>query len=145
VDYSLQTHAFLRLAAGSQLIDRGTDVGLPYRGGAPDLGAFESGGPPQFSTSPSDLWWADGSFHLRLNDVLIRGTVVIQAATNWPGPCGNRWSPTHPHQLAAVHGRVSTSRPGAFTALKNNESEIPVPRSGSRPRLASSGPRRSAA
>jgi hypothetical protein len=32
---------FLRLAAGSDLIDAGVDVGLPYSGGAPDLGAFE--------------------------------------------------------------------------------------------------------
>ena len=30
------------LAANSSLIDKGTDVGLPYRGRAPDLGAFES-------------------------------------------------------------------------------------------------------
>lgn len=40
-DYSLPTNAFLRLAPGSKLIDAGTYVGLPYRGAAPDLGAFE--------------------------------------------------------------------------------------------------------
>jgi hypothetical protein len=27
--------------AGSDLIDKGVDVGLPYTGSAPDLGAFE--------------------------------------------------------------------------------------------------------
>lgn len=32
----------LRLSAGSSLIDKGTNVGLPYQGKAPDLGAFES-------------------------------------------------------------------------------------------------------
>jgi hypothetical protein len=31
----------LRLAEGSHLIDAGTDVGLPYLGAGPDLGAFE--------------------------------------------------------------------------------------------------------
>ena len=31
----------LRLAKGSDLIDRGVDVGLLYHGAAPDLGAFE--------------------------------------------------------------------------------------------------------
>jgi hypothetical protein len=31
------------LAAGSDLIDRGTDLGLPFVGSAPDLGAFEFG------------------------------------------------------------------------------------------------------
>ncbi|MCL2450433.1 MAG: right-handed parallel beta-helix repeat-containing protein, partial [Polyangiaceae bacterium] len=43
-DGSLPVLPFLHLAANSQLIDRGTDVGLPYSGSAPDLGAFETGG-----------------------------------------------------------------------------------------------------
>jgi hypothetical protein len=33
--------AFMHLAQGSKLIDRGTDLGLPFSGQAPDLGAFE--------------------------------------------------------------------------------------------------------
>ncbi len=36
---------FLHLAKGSDLIDRGVNVGLPFAGAAPDLGAFESGLP----------------------------------------------------------------------------------------------------
>jgi len=40
-DGSLPDIAFMRLANGSDLIDGGTDVGLPYNGSAPDLGAFE--------------------------------------------------------------------------------------------------------
>jgi Right handed beta helix region len=35
--------AFLHLAKGSGLIDKGVDVGLPFAGTAPDLGAFEFG------------------------------------------------------------------------------------------------------
>ena len=34
---------FLKLKAGSPLIDKGTDVGLPFVGSAPDLGAYEYG------------------------------------------------------------------------------------------------------
>lgn len=34
--------AFLRLARGSGAIDRGTDLGRPFAGRAPDLGAFET-------------------------------------------------------------------------------------------------------
>jgi hypothetical protein len=34
---------FLKLQAGSPLIDKGTNVGLPYVGSAPDLGAYEYG------------------------------------------------------------------------------------------------------
>jgi hypothetical protein len=40
-DGSLPNIAFMRLAPGSDLIDEGTDVELPYNGIAPDLGAFE--------------------------------------------------------------------------------------------------------
>lgn len=35
--------AFARLAPGSDLIDQGADLGDPYHGEAPDLGAFETG------------------------------------------------------------------------------------------------------
>ena len=44
-DGSLPSMSFLRLAPGSDLIDQGEDVGLPYNDAAPDLGAFESGAP----------------------------------------------------------------------------------------------------
>jgi len=40
-DGSLPFLNFLRLAAGSDLIDNGVNVGLPFSGAAPDLGAFE--------------------------------------------------------------------------------------------------------
>ena len=43
-DGSLPTLGFLHLAAGSNLIDKGVDVGLPYSGSAPDLGAYEFSG-----------------------------------------------------------------------------------------------------
>jgi hypothetical protein len=42
-DGSLPDVNFMHLASGSDLIDAGTDVGLPYYDNAPDLGAFESG------------------------------------------------------------------------------------------------------
>src|SRR3989304_939069 len=41
-DGSLPDINFLHLASGSDLINTGTDIGLPYIGNAPDLGAFES-------------------------------------------------------------------------------------------------------
>jgi hypothetical protein len=40
-DGSLPTLNFLKLAAGSDMINRGVDVGLPYSETYPDLGAFE--------------------------------------------------------------------------------------------------------
>ncbi|WP_416444863.1 right-handed parallel beta-helix repeat-containing protein [Leeuwenhoekiella sp. A16] len=40
-DGSLPDIDFMHLTAGSNLIDKGVDVGLPFNGSAPDLGAFE--------------------------------------------------------------------------------------------------------
>lgn len=40
-DGSLPTLDFLKLSTGSPMIDAGTDVGLPFSGSAPDLGAYE--------------------------------------------------------------------------------------------------------
>ncbi len=42
-DGSLPNVDFLKLKAGSPLIDKGTNVGLPFDGSAPDLGAYEYG------------------------------------------------------------------------------------------------------
>ena len=44
-DGSLPDIDFLHLAPGSDLIDAGVDLGMPFNGMAPDLGAFESGDP----------------------------------------------------------------------------------------------------
>lgn len=41
-DGSLPDVTFFHLKAGSDLIDKGVNVGLPFNGSAPDLGAFES-------------------------------------------------------------------------------------------------------
>ena len=40
-DGSLPDVKFMHLSADSKLIDKGKDVGLPFAGSAPDLGAFE--------------------------------------------------------------------------------------------------------
>ncbi len=42
-DGSLPDITFLHIKPTSPLVDAGTDVGLPFNGNAPDLGAFESG------------------------------------------------------------------------------------------------------
>jgi hypothetical protein len=40
-DGSLPNNGFARLVSGSDLIDKGVDVGIPFTGIAPDLGAYE--------------------------------------------------------------------------------------------------------
>jgi len=61
-DGSLPNIAFARLSAGSDLIDAGLDVGFPYHGNAPDLGAFETGSGPAAALKAYAL--GDGSVSL---------------------------------------------------------------------------------
>src|SRR5438067_1565346 len=42
-DGTLPVWPFLRPVAGGRLIDKGVNIGEPYAGAAPDLGAFEDG------------------------------------------------------------------------------------------------------
>lgn len=52
-DGSLPSIDFMRLATGSDLIDAGTNVGLPFSGVAPDIGCFEtSSGSVQINQNP---------------------------------------------------------------------------------------------
>ncbi|MBN2035555.1 MAG: DUF4990 domain-containing protein, partial [Chitinispirillaceae bacterium] len=51
-DGSLPDVQFLKLAAGSDLIDKGENVGLPFYGVAPDLGAFEYQDPAIIIAAP---------------------------------------------------------------------------------------------
>jgi hypothetical protein len=62
-DGSLPDVGFMHPAAGSDLIDGGTNVGLPFNGGAPDLGCFETPAPTgvQARTEPAS------SFRLEQN------------------------------------------------------------------------------
>jgi hypothetical protein len=78
-DGSLPVLDFLRLAPGSSLIDAGVDVGIPFQGGAPDLGAFEAA--PSVGPLPGDV---DGDGDVDLFDFSIinenfRKTAVTRA------------------------------------------------------------------
>jgi hypothetical protein len=41
-DGSLPDIPFMRPVTGGRLVDKGVNIGLPFSGSAPDLGAFES-------------------------------------------------------------------------------------------------------
>ena len=67
-DGSLPEVNFMHLARGSQLIDAGTNVGLPFNGSLPDLGCFES----NYLTSVGSE-----------NEMRIEGFQLLQ---NYPNP-----------------------------------------------------------
>jgi hypothetical protein len=62
-DGSLPNIDFMHLARGSDLIDAGVDLGLPFKGKAPDLGAFES----DFMTSIAQEEFIPAGFRLFQN------------------------------------------------------------------------------
>jgi hypothetical protein len=62
-DGSLPDLPFMRLASGSDLIDAGTDIGLPFNGPAPDLGCFETDG----ASSVSNEAGGPAAFRLEQN------------------------------------------------------------------------------
>ena len=95
-DGSLPVLNFLRLATTSDLINTGTNVGLPYAGSAPDRGAYESGSvttPPPTNAAPTANAGADKSITLPVNTVSLTGagndadgTIASYAWTRVSGP-----------------------------------------------------------
>lgn len=115
-DGSLPDVGFMHLAQGSDLIDSGTDVGLPYKGIAPDLGAFESDPPTSvasdeavptgftvvgnypnpFNPSTTIAYEipAPGSVTVAIFDVLGRPVRTISAEHSVPGRYHSTWQGT---------------------------------------------------
>ena len=81
-DGSLPHIEYMHLAAGSDLIDAGVDVGIPFAGTAPDLGCFETGltGVIRFSTSGPATFYPNP----------VRATGYIRFDAEEAGYCGIR-------------------------------------------------------
>jgi hypothetical protein len=83
-DYTLQTNAFLRLVSSSDLLDRGQNVGLPFNGAAPDLGAFEFStvAPPQGAIMISLPLLTNGGIQFTTSNLSAHGNIIVHASTN---------------------------------------------------------------
>jgi PKD domain len=102
-DGSLPSIAFLTPAAGSPLINTGANVGIPYNGTAPDIGAFESGGqviilppPPNVNAAPVASAGRDQTITLPTSQVTLQGfgtdadgTIVSYV---WSNAIGTKWN-----------------------------------------------------
>ena len=71
-DGSLPLLPFVRLVAGSDLVNAGTPVGLPYSGSAPDMGAYEYG--TIVNLSPVANSGTDQVITLPVNSVTLSGS-----------------------------------------------------------------------
>ena len=112
-DGSLPDINFLKLAPGSDLIDAGTYVGLPFYGSAPDLGAFEytDNNPDRKLVSSITLSGAGG-----INSITVKNGTLQIIATVLPVDATNKnvtWSVTN------NTGQASISSGGLLTALSN--------------------------
>jgi len=98
-DFSLPELPMFRLANGSDLINGGVDIGLPFNGSAPDLGAYElsTAAPPQgpisFDGAPQ---FSNGGFNVRVTGLTSHGPVVLYATSNLTG-----WTPILTNPAAA--------------------------------------------
>jgi hypothetical protein len=106
-DGTLPASLFMRLAPGSLMIDAGENVGLPFSGKAPDLGAFETGAvtgvqgkeeapleftldqnfPNPFNPTTTIRYWlpSAGPVSLRVYDTLGREIAALVTAMQSPG------------------------------------------------------------
>lgn len=94
-DGSLPDIEFAHLASGSDMIDAGASIGLPYSGSAPDLGVFESGmGAPPTPTPPVILTYQSSVisnsapsqveilYNLSINSTLVPSATAYQVKVN---------------------------------------------------------------
>ena len=109
-DGSLPDITFLKLAPTSDLIDKGVNVGLPYSGSAPDLGAFENGPLPKLVTSIA-VSGAGGATSITTDN----GTLQL-SATILPADAANK---TMTWSISSGTDKASISSAGLVTALDN--------------------------
>ena len=90
-DGSIPESDFLRLAPGSDAIDAGVDVGLPFVGKAPDLGAFEHDPDVNGKRGPEMLHQAVRDYDVeRIRRMLAEGADVNKK--DWLGYAPLHWA-----------------------------------------------------
>lgn len=75
---SLANITFMHLAEGSDLIDAGTNVGLPYSGSAPDMGCYEYG---DMTNYPAALSCTTSN----LSQGITEGSAISAISFKWSG------------------------------------------------------------
>jgi hypothetical protein len=73
-DGSLPVNNFMHLVSGSDLINKGINVGFPYNGSAPDLGCFESNS----TASPNNTKLPNATIGLWVSPNPVKGRIVAR-------------------------------------------------------------------
>jgi hypothetical protein len=117
-DGSLPDVNFMHLASGSHFIDAGTNVGIPYNGTAPDLGAFES----NYSSSNSSITIATSP----------AGQQLTIDGSSYTSPQTFSWSSGSSHTIGVSSPQGSSGTQYVFTTWSDAGSQthtITVPAS----------------
>jgi pectate disaccharide-lyase len=77
-DGSLPNNGFARLVAGSDLIDKGVNVGLPYNGSKPDLGPFEW--TPQTNIVALSTSLTETGLNVLVTGLTGHGSIILQSS-----------------------------------------------------------------
>jgi hypothetical protein len=106
MDGSLPSIAFLHLQGGSDCVDAGQDVGLPFSGAAPDLGAFEIA----LDDAPDDMVTSDTSNATAPSETeTTRGSSSVPAPSNQPSTTASVPSDENDTSMPSQSGPGSTS------------------------------------
>jgi hypothetical protein len=89
-DGRLPDVGFMHLASGSEFIDTGTVVGIPYNGSKPDLGCFETGNSLAYTLAIS-IGDGQGVLSLSGSDSYTAGTIVSVTAAPEDGYVFYNW------------------------------------------------------
>jgi len=118
-DYSLPTNGFARLAAGSDLIDAGINVGLPFNGSAPDLGAYEF--VPVVlarNISISNVQLTGAGFGFQVDGLTSHGPVIIYTSPDLSGWTGIFTNPPVSGSLPFVDPTVTNQTEQFYKAAE---------------------------
>lgn len=123
-DGSLPTSDFLRLAPDSNLIDAGTDVGLPFNGIAPDLGAFETTPMIMFAAADfdedgdvdgDDLTYWQGNYGMLSGATHTNGDADEDGDVD--GADFLTWQRSYAPSVAAVTSNILVPEPNTFSLI----------------------------
>lgn len=139
-DGNLPNLNFLKLAPGSDLINTGTSVGLPYNGAAPDLGAFESNYSSDVTVpviSAFTIPSTSGSLTVPIStftasdNIGITGYIITRSTTP-PTTSTTGWSSTKPTSYTFTSSGTKTlyawvrDAAGNISASRNDEVVVTV-------------------
>ena len=111
----------LHLAAGSKMIDKGTNVGLPYAGTAPDLGAYEygaattTGGTSGSSGGSTGAGGAGGSTSAGGTPLGVAASLAAAASAAAPASAAAR-APAVAQSAAAARATAAARAPAGVCA-----------------------------